>query len=150
MSTPTPSPCIDCGTTDAALLYRSGKMARCHDCQNFVNLGAKSTGGGVWFTRVEFLDWKHQAGHRACTYCGIDSAQLYELNVPNVRTGKRLEVIGVDRQDNTQPYTLANIQPCCPLCNAIKGSLLTDAEMRGLAPHLRAVWQQRLAALRSP
>lgn len=137
--------CADCGTTDPTLLYRSGKMARCYDCQNFRNLATKATGGGVAFTRAEFVAWKQQNGHRLCTYCGIDSATLYDLNTRNVRTGKRQEVVGVDRKDNALPYTLANIQPCCPLCNAIKGAVLTDEEMRALGPQLRATWNKRLA-----
>lgn len=150
MNTPALPACKLCGTTDPTRLYRSGKMPHCHDCQNFINLGAKKTGGGVQFTREAFLDWKNQPGHRTCTYCAIDSQQLYDLNTTNVRTGKRQEVIGVDRKDNTQPYALANIQPCCPLCNAIKGATLTDAEMRILAPTLTLVWQRRLEGLRTP
>lgn len=139
--------CVDCGTTDPTRHYRSGKMARCHDCQNYLNLSAKKTGGGVEFSREEFLRWKSEDTHRACTYCHIDSETLYRLDVPNVRTGKRQEVVGVDRKDNTLAYTLANIQPCCPLCNAIKGGILTDAEMRALAPSLRQIWTTRLAGL---
>jgi hypothetical protein len=50
-----PQACVDCGRDDPALLYRSGRMQRCHDCQNFANLLSKKTGGGVEFERDAFL-----------------------------------------------------------------------------------------------
>jgi hypothetical protein len=33
-------------------------MARCYDCQNFLNVCVKKTGGGVRFSREEFVAWK--------------------------------------------------------------------------------------------
>jgi hypothetical protein len=67
------------------------------------------------------------------------------MNVLNPRTKKRFEAIGVDRKDNTRPYTLDNITPCCALCNTIKSGILTHAEMTSLGPSLRALWDARLA-----
>jgi 5-methylcytosine-specific restriction endonuclease McrA len=139
-------PCTDCGTTDPGLHYRSGKMRRCHDCQHYANLVKKTTGGGVEFTREEFVAWKREsADRRRCVYCGIGGDELYALNVVNPRTKKRFEVIGVDRRDNSAPYRLDNLDPCCPLCNQIKSQLLSSDEMRELGPRFRRLWDARLA-----
>jgi hypothetical protein len=91
------SGCRDCGTLDPMLLYRSGRMQRCHDCQHYENLTRKGTGGGVEFTREQFVEWR-----------------------------------------------LTNIVPCCGPCNAIKGSILTHAEMRVVGSVLATLWSRRL------
>lgn len=49
-----------------------------------------------------------------CTYCG---GQLPEAGH------------GLDRQDSSKGYTLANISPCCTECNRLKGNLLTPERM---------------------
>lgn len=136
--------CKDCETTDPAKLYRSGKMQYCHDCQHFRNLSSKKTGGGVFFTCEEFRAWRNEPSHQYCRYCQIDSAILTELAIVNVRTKRPFEVLGVDRRDNSLPYTLDNLVPCCAPCNAIKSSILTESEMEKLGPHLRTIWQERL------
>jgi 5-methylcytosine-specific restriction endonuclease McrA len=125
-------------------------MSRCHDGQHFANLATKATGGGVGFTRQAFVEWKRVGPERRkCVYCGINGEELYELNIVNPRTKKRLEVIGVDRRDNQLAYRLDNLDPCCPLCNQIKSQLLTPSEMHALGPHLRKLWQARLVELRA-
>lgn len=141
--------CSDCKTTDPALLYASRKMPRCHDCQHYYNLKTKATGGGVEFTREQFLEWRRQPGHRACKYCQITSADLSRLAILNVRTKRPYEVIGVDRRDNAKPYALDNLVPCCAPCNGIKSGLLTESEMETLGPVLAGIWQARLASLQA-
>jgi len=139
------SRCKDCGTEDPSLLYRSGRMSRCHDCQHYENLITKQTGGGVQFTREEFLAWRRRdQSHRRCAYCGIGGHQLIRLAIVNVRNKKPYEVIGVDRMDNSAPYRLDNIIACCGPCNAIKGSILTDTEMRAIGPAIGQLWEARL------
>ena len=139
--------CAHCGTTDQALHYRSGKMALCYDCQNYRNLTTKKTGGGVKFSREQFVTWKRSAPERRkCSYCGIDSPGLQKLGAGNARTKRPYESIGVDRIDNSKPYTLDNIVPCCGACNAIKGSILTDTEMREVGKVLSKLWAARIAA----
>jgi hypothetical protein len=79
-------------------------MRLCIDCQHFDNLTKKVTGGGVLFTREEFLAWKRaDPSRRVCVYCGLDASRLYALGLVNPRTKKRFEVIGVDRIDNEEP-----------------------------------------------
>jgi 5-methylcytosine-specific restriction endonuclease McrA len=122
-------------------------MTRCYDCQNYLNLTTKRTGGGVQFSREQFITWKRSSPERRkCSYCGIDSAGLQKLGAVNVRTKRPYESIGVDRLDNSKPYTLDNIVPCCGACNAIKGSILTDAEMREVGKVLAKLWTARVTA----
>ena len=49
---------------------------------------------------------------RPCAYCGfVDPTGLCN---------------GIDRVDNELPYTVANIAPCCAMCNVLKGTLRVD------------------------
>jgi len=57
------------------------------------------------------------------------------------RTIKRLTI---DRRDNEGDYTAENIVKACMICNYLKGSILTEEEMRYLAPR---VWSRVRAAL---
>lgn len=139
-------PCKDCLTTDPTLHYRSGKMPRCKDCQNYANLLSKTTGGGVTFSRHEFVEWK-RGQDRVCHYCGLAEMELVHLGVVNVRTKRIMETIGVDRVDNTRNYSLDNIVLCCGPCNAIKSSILSSEEMLLLGPHIQEVWIRRLNTL---
>ena len=124
-------------------------MHRCHDCQHYLNLTRKATGGGVEFSRAAFLAWRRVSPYRRrCLYCGIGGEQLYALNIENPRTLKRYEVVGGDRRDNTLPYRPDSIDPCCPLCNQIKSQLLTHEEMLVLGPHLCTLWDARLVGFR--
>jgi hypothetical protein len=137
--------CRECGTTDRSLHYRSGRVERCYDCQHYLNLTRKKTGGSVDFTREQFVQWRRTSERlRRCAYCGMDSEQLYALNIVNPRTKKRYEANGVDRIDNGTGYSLENLVPCCALCNQIKSQLLTYEEMVILGPTLRALWETRL------
>ena len=120
-------------------------MTRCYDCQNYANLLTKKTGGGVTFSREEFVAWK-RSQDRQCHYCGIEQSRLFDLSVVNVRTKRVMESIGVDRVDNALAYTLDNIVLCCGPCNAIKSSILTNTEMELLGPSIRRIWDRRLDA----
>jgi hypothetical protein len=64
MSMPSLPGCRDCGTTDPTLHYISGRMKRCYDCQRYLNLSTKKTGGGVEFSREEFLEWVRERPER--------------------------------------------------------------------------------------
>lgn len=137
--------CVDCDTSDPDLHYRSGRMRRCKDCQNYANLLSKTTGGGVTFTREEFVAWK-RAQVRRCYYCTLDESDLFDLGVTNVRTKKTMETIGVDRLDNARNYSLDNIVLCCGPCNAIKSNILSSEEVSRLGPAVLEIWQSRLVS----
>lgn len=133
--------CKSCKTTESQLLYKSRKMPLCIDCQHYTNLTKKRTGGGVFFELGDFLKWRKV--NRRCFYCDCDGEELYARKMSNVRTGRRYEVVGVDRVDNCLPYTLDNIVPCCGPCNAVRGGVLTHSEMIQLSGSLRAIWKDR-------
>lgn len=137
--------CNRCSTEDKTLLYRSGKMPSCYDCQNYANLQKKSEPSVLGFTREEFLSWK-RAQLRQCFYCGIEEKDIYGVKVINVRTKKVMESIGVDRASNDQDYHFENMVLCCGPCNGIKSGMLTKEEMLLLGPVLRQIWQERLDA----
>jgi 5-methylcytosine-specific restriction endonuclease McrA len=139
-------PCADCATTESGLLYRSGRMTRCYDCQNYWNLIHKKVARQMEFDRTAFVAWKREnSDRRSCQYCGIDAASLYRLEI--TRANRRCENIGVDRIDNQEPYRLANLVPCCPICNGIKSDVLTYAEMVEVGNLLGRLWRRRLAAV---
>lgn len=137
--------CTDCSTEDPTKHYRSGKMARCYDCQNYHNLKTKIKPEVLSFSREDFLAWKHNE-ERRCFYCLIEERDIYDLQVVNVRTKKVMESIGVDRADNSQGYVFSNMVLCCGPCNAVKGSILTQDEMLALRAGLQQIWRQRLTA----
>jgi hypothetical protein len=67
-------------------------------------------------TIEEFNDLSHQN----CYYCGAPPD--YEYHPSNgVFVGN-----GIDRIDNTKGYTMDNVVPCCPICNAMKNALTLD------------------------
>ena len=131
--------CRDCGTSDPALAYRSGRMQRCIDCQHYWNLTHRGHGQRVEmaYTREQFVALK-RATPRRCHYCGIDGEGLWEWNVTGVHR-KRHETIGWDRIDSTFGYQDGNWVPCCPVCNSVKSNTFSVDEMTALAPTIRAV-----------
>jgi len=135
--------CLDCGTDESQLEYQSGKMPRCYDCQNYLNITSTApykrfeAAGHRQVSRQELVDWK-RGQERICHYCGNTDSNggIYSLNVHNNRNGVRHEALGVDRIDSEQPYIVENIVLSCGLCNSIKSSNLTEDEMRELGPML--------------
>lgn len=103
----------------------------------------------MFFSLEEFRKWRNQHGNRVCVYCGNNNELLFSLGIENVRTGKRYEVIGVDRLDNAKPYTLKNIVPCCGPCNAIRGGILSHHEMISLSEPLRRLWDARILSVKN-
>jgi 5-methylcytosine-specific restriction endonuclease McrA len=55
-----------------------------------------------------------------CVYCGQTPAQVIRGYTYN----------GIDRKDNKQGYTPANVVACCKRCNQIKSDHLSFHEMR--------------------
>lgn len=59
-----------------------------------------------------------------CHYCGSPPTNWTKLANHNIQYN------GVDRVDNTRPYEIGNIVPCCKLCNAMKSNLTADTFKR--------------------
>ena len=72
-----------------------------------------------------------KAAWGGCAYCRATDKPLQRDCVLPLSRGGR--------------YTLDNIVPYCGVCNAIKGSILTDAEMREVGTMLTKLWASRIA-----
>lgn len=75
--------------------------------------------GLVW--SISAVDW-HQLTQQPCRYCGA---------LPTTRNrakGTSGEFIynGLDRADNSRGYEIANIVPCCQICNRAKLVMSVD------------------------
>lgn len=92
-----------------------------------VREGAQKRKIPVLFGRDDFAAW-FDAAPKVCTYCGIEEADLKGWT-----RNHRHQTITVDRRDNDQPYDLSNLVLACFPCNQIKGSFLTEEEMRKVA-----------------
>ncbi len=137
--------CSDCKTTNTSLLYLSGLMPKCKDCQNYANIVKKSKDKFVIsFTREQFLEWKNSIA-RVCYYCGLAEEHIYQTNIINVRTKKRCETMGVDRLSSDLGYSFDNMVLCCPGCNMAKSNNLTPEEMLILGKTYRLIWESRIA-----
>lgn len=64
-----------------------------------------------------------------CAYCDKPPSQM----IPGY--GRYNPFTGIDRVNPKWGYTIENVKPCCPDCNAMKSNRLTPAEARvvGLA-----------------
>lgn len=142
--------CSQCRTTDVAVYYSSGRMAKCKDCQRFYNLrvNAKPRARGrtprLLITEAEFLDWCRQS-ERRCAYCSIGEVELARIGL-KTQIGRDLAALGIDRVANAGDYTLSNIALCCFACNKAKGNVFTSAEMKVIGEAIARVWDTRLAA----
>lgn len=58
-----------------------------------------------------------------CVYCG---RQPFSIQTRKNSWGVFVHN-GIDRVDNSKPYTLSNVVPCCKDCNAMKRSLSKEA-----------------------
>lgn len=80
--------------------------------------GARQRGHAWGLTWDDFMGFWGQP----CHYCGDD-----------------IETVGLDRVDSTQGYELANVVPCCPTCNKMKGAMGREewlAHVRKVARHM--------------
>jgi 5-methylcytosine-specific restriction endonuclease McrA len=59
-----------------------------------------------------------------CWYCGVIKANS-ERDIMD-STGFVLHYNGIDRVDNSKPYTIDNVVPCCKTCNKAKNSMSVE------------------------
>lgn len=129
----------DCGTRKVISLWdlRSGKTRSCgfnhphyqdRTFPAFKNLFLHAYKGralkaGIDFTLTE--DDFRELTQKPCHYCGVLATNMTH----RTNSGKYLSSYpynGLDRKDNSQGYTLANVVPCCATCNHAKHTLTYD------------------------
>ncbi len=96
------------GTGEAALRYLYASYRR----------GATQRGYAFTLTPEEFKALTSDQ----CHYCGVEPSR--ETNRPNLNG--QYVYNGIDRQDNTQGYTVDNCLPCCAECNFFKKTMTYD------------------------
>lgn len=127
--------CLVCGREDVKI-YKERRQWGCMSCQGqarsevgFNRLFARykrravEIGQDFMLTREEF----REITSSPCCYCGTGpkmvSSPRWDRRVKNgYKCGHWTEYLynGVDRQDNSQGYTLENCVPCCKNCNLMK------------------------------
>lgn len=85
--------CKGCGSEAVDLVYESGRMKNCKDCQRWFNLTVNSrkmrrdgTTYPLQFTKPEFLAWSRSQGTRRCTY----TAESPSLTFGDFSSSRRL------------------------------------------------------------
>ena len=62
------------------------------------------------------------------------------VKTPSGKPGLRL---GLDRKDTAAPYRSGNVVVCCLVCNRLKSSTFTHAEMLELGRCVMRIWRGR-------
>ncbi|GED98822.1 hypothetical protein [Gordonia crocea] len=146
--------CRACGSTAAE--ERDGRARFCRDClsargifrttQGNLRSGFNRTNKGspvLGFNIDEFCRWR-KAQTLRCAYCGIRERDLSAVGMRS-QIQREVRVLGVDRIDSGAGYVLANLVPCCFVCNQIKGDRFTAEEMQTIGPAIGQIWSARLA-----
>jgi hypothetical protein len=142
----------------AAGYYRFGRGAI-----PILQQGAKVRGIAFSVTAESLEAWWQQIPD-TCSYCGITIEEFKRLRDFVVSyDGRDYEILKfkrifksakhrainwltLDRVDNSRGYELDNLVKCCWFCNSIKGSLLTQSDMRAIAGNVIQRLQGRIAA----
>lgn len=67
-----------------------------------------------------------------CRYCGSPPKNMTKL-----RTMANMPYNGVDRIDNSKPYSVTNSATCCKLCNSMKSKLSVEEFLA----HIRRIFK---------
>jgi len=78
-------------------------------------------------TKDEFIKWYNNQT-KTCAYCGLSIEEYLKINKHLNRYMQKAKRLGVDRKDNTLPYSENNIALCCPNCNRLKGYFFDGEE----------------------
>ena len=140
--------CRRCGST---LEPHTDQTKRCTVCVRFGALSSNAQrarrGGdtpGVDITLTGFAEWFANQPRR-CSYCSIPESLLDLLDL-KTQVGLPLSRLGVDRPENTKPYTAHNMVLCCFACNKAKSNTFTESEMRFVGEAVAEAWTRRLAS----
>lgn len=99
---------------------------------NKILWAAKSTNKECGLKFEEFLEFTRLS---KCHYCNRD----LEWTAHRSHGAKAYTGYNLDRMDNLMGYSKENCVVCCPICNHVKGKILSYAQMKKLGPVLREV-----------
>lgn len=80
----------------------------------------------VFITRSEWLD----LATSNCVYCGSRPSNVRKASAPHA---KDFVYSGVDRIDSARGYSKDNCQPCCWVCNRMKGNMKESEFLQHIA-----------------
>lgn len=89
----------------------------------------------------EFVGWYNRQ-KKNCYYCEMpeDLITKRHWGILKKRNFCRL---GIDKKNNNKGYVSGNIVLCCSVCNAVKGSILNDIEMKEIAEkYIKPRWEK--------
>lgn len=87
---------------------------------------------GLIFNLSDFEKW-YGSQEKKCIYCGIKEEDLYKTN--DTYNGK-VQILTIDRIDNSKKYELDNMGLACFRCNLIKNDFFTYDEMKTIGKEL--------------
>ncbi len=76
----------------------------------------------------KFIKW-YAKQDRVCTYCGLPENYINDLPFKENSGFVNKSRLEIDRKDNSKGYAVNNMVLACPICNRVKGSLLTEEDM---------------------
>jgi len=108
---------------------------------------AKTRGLAFDLTKEQLKSWWGSSPD-VCEYCRMtiedyrrirDFVLDYEGGDPEILkfkplfSGRKIDILTIDRIDSCGGYTLGNLKKCCWICNSVKGRLLSDKHMKLVA-----------------
>ena len=127
--------CINCSTSYERITgnIRRSRCRKCHllpqgeaGCRSLYRLYRRhASQNGRLFTLS--LETFRIVTSKPCHYCGVAPSQVKEARTRKAKyTWCYYTYNGLDRSDNAKGYTLANVAPCCKICNRAKQSMPQD------------------------
>lgn len=129
--------CLRVGHTTSCKCWKRNhcKLRPFESIYNTLVKGAHRLKREITLTYEQFVDFSK---NKTCHYCGCD-VEWQEYKTWNSSSSR----YNLDRKDNKLGYSKENCVVCCPLCNFIKGSILTHDEMKILGSGIAQIQQQR-------
>lgn len=94
-------------------------------------------------TLEQFCVWRANTA-QICHYCGIEENDIPLVGMKS-QVQKPVRTMGIDRVDSSAAYSIENIQPCCFVCNQVKGDRFTESEMMMIGRAIGEVWRTRIS-----
>ena len=93
-------------------------------------------------TLEQFCVWRAHTA-QICHYCGIGENDIPVVGMKS-QVQKPVRTMGIDRVDSSAAYSIENIQPCCFVCNQVKGDRFSESEMLLIGRAIGEVWRGRI------